>query len=90
MKEFYTRLPNSISNDLVKWVDKNKKEREWQERLEFLHSDLATWQRNLQAANGNNNPNLVENINKIITQCKKSLDEHMLQKPALIASSEAD
>lgn len=71
-------------------VDKNKKEREWQERLEFLHSDLATWQRNLQAANGNNNPNLVENINKIIAQCKKSLDEHMLQKPVLIASSEAD
>ena len=36
LKEFYTRLPNSISTDLVKWVDKNKKDKTDNEYLNFL------------------------------------------------------
>ena len=36
LKEFYTKLPNSISTDLVKWVEQNKKNKTDEEYLEFL------------------------------------------------------
>ena len=36
LKKFYTQLPNSISNDLVNWVETNKQNRSDKEYLTFL------------------------------------------------------
>ena len=70
--------------------ESNLVEREWQERLEFLHSDWQHWQRNLQTLNGDSDPNLVESMTKILAGCKQLLDEHQVKKPVSIDSSEAD
>jgi Josephin len=70
--------------------EKNEKQQRWQEKLESLHYDLAAWQRNLQAAQSNNNPTLIENSKKIVSQCEKSLEQHLLEKPKIQDNVEAD
>lgn len=68
---------------------KNEKQEKWQEKLEFLHCDLAHWQRNLQAAQNDNNTTLIENINKIVVECEKSLEQHLLEKSVIQNNGEA-
>ncbi len=69
--------------------ESNEREQRWCEKLEFLHLDLTTWQRNLQAAKSNDNPSVIDNINNIIGQCEKALEQHLLEKPDVQQSSEA-
>lgn len=89
LKNDYKNSEKNLENSKDQ-SDKIEEQENWQERLQFLYCDLAHWKRNLQLAQKDNNKILIQNINKIIAQCEKSLEQHLLVKPKIQPIIEAD
>jgi len=76
-------------------VEENKEQKknnnhnnEWREKLHALQSDLGHWRRHLEYAQVGENPSLAENAKKIILQCEKRLQQHLLEQPKDLLISE--
>lgn len=68
----------------------SEQDRAWREKLHLLQADLGHWRRHLDYAQAGNNPTLVENAQKIISQCEERLQQHLLEQPTHELEGEAD